>query len=259
MRKSLLAAASVAALGLAFTSAQAASPTGYVDGGYAYTNTNTSGSDHINDWNVKGAVNMPFGASAFSGQLEGSYNGLNEPGGSDAHVDNGAISVMWTNPMVRVGATAAADEIGGGGPSEHFNTYGGFVNWYATPAITAGAKGASVTCSGCSSASVWGGRLMGYPMPNVALNLDYDTFRASSGGAHIDTWSGGAEWQPTAQPWTVRFGYSNTQEGGETLNTYNLNFRWYFGGNGTLVQHHRGGVEPWGTQVNPFRFLLGTP
>lgn len=256
MRFMLLAAASVAAIGaLGATSASAASPGGYLDGGYSDT-TCSGCSGNLNDWNITGAVNMPFGASHFSGQLDGDYHGFSG-GGSSFHSDQAAISVMWTGAMGRIGATAGTNEFGGSGSSFDFQNYGAFGVWYPNQQWTVGIKGASVTCSGCSSATAWGGRVMGYATPNIALNLDYDTFQ-SNGGGHLDTWSAAGEWQPTANPWTVRLGYANTSisGGGPTLNTYSINFRWYFGGGSTLVGHHREGAEPWGTQQSAFRFLF---
>jgi hypothetical protein len=256
MRAKLFAAASVAALcAFAFTPAMAAAPGGYIDGGYAYTNASGSGSSHLNDWNVTGAVNVPFGASAFSGQLDANYHGISSSGSSSVHTDAGELSVMWTAPMGRIGATAGATEIGGSGSSSHLNNYGGFGVLYPNAQWTIGAKGASVTCSGCSSATVWGGRVMGYPTSNVALNVDYDSLQLS--GSNVHTWSAGGEWQPTPQPWTVRLGYANSSSSGGSghLNSYSINFRWYFGGAGTLVQHHRDGAEPWGTKIDPFKFI----
>jgi hypothetical protein len=244
MRIQLLAAASVAALGLfAFTPATAASPSGYVDGGYSNYNSGFTG--NIHDWNVTGAGNFPLGASSFSLQVDANYHGMNGSGFS-FHTDEAELSLIWAHPMARLGASAGTNEIGGGGGGPHFQNYGGFAVFYPNQQWTVGLKGSALTCSGCSDFRTWGGEVAGYPTQNLALRAGYDEIDLPH-VPKVETWSVGGEWQPTPRPWAVRLGFGNTTRPGVSVSALSIGFRWYFGGGSTLVQHHRDGAETWGT------------
>jgi hypothetical protein len=248
MRIKLLGAATAAALGLAFTPALAAGPSGYIDGGYGYINSSScSGCGHLNEWNVTGSGNMPLGGSHFSAQVDGEYHGLSGTGSSSLHWWQADLSLMWSGSGGKVGATAGTNEFGASGLSFRYQNYGAFAVGYAGPSITLGMKAGEVSCSGCHNSNYWGGEVIGYPMPNLAISGRGDT--ATLSGSTFSDWNVGGEWQPTQTPWSVRLGYNYSKLPiGPALNTYSIGFRWYFGGNGTLVQHHRDGDETWGTR-----------
>jgi hypothetical protein len=259
MRTKLLTAASVAALGLfAFTPAMAQPGVGgYVDGGYANT-TISGGGPHLNDWRLSGSAAAALGGSSFTVQGDGSYDSLHVPG----ETLNGSqlnLSLIWNAPMGKIGATVGRDSFGFIGPeSLDGTTYGGFGVLYPNQQWTVGIKGGSLNFgSGIPNSTYYGGEIVGYPTPDIALGLNGDHAHVDLfGGANVDTWGLNGEWQPTANPWTVKLGYDNSKFGSARLNTWSLNFRWYFGGGSTLVSHHRDGAEPWGTRQTALRFLF---
>jgi hypothetical protein len=246
MRAKLLAAAGVTATFAFASAAFAASPTGYIDGGY--TNFSANGvTGAVNDWNVTGAGDFPLGASDFSLQVDANYHDLTTSG-LNSHTDQAELSLIWAHPMARIGATAGVNELGGGGGSAvHYQNYGGFAVFYPNQRWTLGVKGSSLTCSGCGAFTTWGGEVVGYATPDLALNVGFDRVDVVH-GRNLNTWSVGGEWQPTPRPWAVRLRYGNTKlPGGPTINAYGVGVRWYFGGSGSLVKHHREGAETWGT------------
>jgi hypothetical protein len=224
-----------------------------MDGGYS--GTDNWGSQTLNDWNVSGAANAPLGGSNFSVQVDGTYHGFNVNHFS-FHYDQGDVSLVWNHPKGKLGATAGTNEFGGGGGSFDFQNYGAFGVFYPGSQWTVGLKGGEFTCSHCGSLTYWGGEVIGYPTPDLALSLKADTY--GSHGSNTNVWGVGGEWQPTARPWTVRAGYDRTHfDGiGVNFNTYSVGFRWYFGGGSNLVQHHREGAETWGAHQTAFQLSL---
>ncbi len=260
MRTKLLAAASVAALGLfAFTPAMAQPGVGgYVDGGYANSQI-SGGGPHLDDWGLSGAAAAPLGTSQFTVQGDGEYDHLSTSG---FHSDNSQIdlSVIWNHPtMGKIGATVGRDSYGFIGPeSLTGTTYGGFGVLYPNNQWTVGLKGGSLQFgSGIPSISYWGAKVAGYPTQNIELSATGDWANMPSGffGGNINSWGLGGEWQPTANPWSVKLGYDNSKWSGSTIQTWSLKFRWYFGGGSNLVDHQRNGAEPWGTRQTALRFL----
>lgn len=258
MRKALIAAASTTVLGLlAFTPAMAApAPAGYVDAGYA--NTSCSGCGHWDDFNVSAAAETPLGSSAFTAQLDGDYHSMSIEHLPHVHFSQTNLSVMWNAPMGKLGATVGHDEFGFGGEGISGTTYGGFGVLYPNSQWTLGAKGGAWDVgSGFPHVGYWGAEVKGYVKPNISLGVTYDTahFSGCCGSNDVNTWAGAGEWQPTAQPWSVKLGYANSKFFGTNMNTWSLNFRWHFGGGSSLVDQDRNGAEPWGTQQTALRFV----
>jgi hypothetical protein len=265
MRAKLFAAASVAALcAFAFSPAMAAPAAGgFIGGGYANTQFD-HGLGHLDDWNLNGSASTPLGSSDFTLQGDGAYHSQHSSIFGTSHTDQLNLSVIWNAPMGKIGATVGRDGFGFGGPiSISGTTYGGFGVLYPNHQWTVGLKGGSLEFgSGFGSAGYWGGEVVGYPTPNIALSLTGDQMHTPSGffcpcsASNINSWSLGGEWQPTANPWSVSLGYENTKLYGINSNSWGLNFRYYFGGGSTLVDHHRNGAETWGTQQSALRFIF---
>lgn len=264
MRTKLLAAASVAAMGLFAFSPAMAQPGvgGYVSAGYANSQI-SGGGPHLDDWGVNGAAAAALGSSQFTVQGDGSYDHLSTSG---FHSDNSQmnLSVIWNHPtMGKIGATIGRDSYGFIGPeSITGTTYGGFGVLYPNQQWAVGLKGGSLDFgSGIPNIGYWGAEAVGYPTPNIALSLTGDWAHLPSGffgpgSNNINSWGLGGEWQPTSHPWSVKLGYDNSRWAGATINTWSLGFHWYFTGGPNLVSHHRDGAETWGTRQTAVRFLF---
>jgi hypothetical protein len=264
MRKSLLVAASAATLGLlAFTPAMAQPGVGgYVGAGYSNDQFD-HGFGHQDNWTVNGAAAAALGSSQFTIQGDGSYTNQHGTVFGTVHNSDVDLSLIWNHPtMGKIGATVGRLNIGApGGPvSFGANTYGGFAVLYPNNQWTVGAKGGTVQIgSGFPDSTVWGAEVVGYPMPNLGLSLTADSAdHVYPTGTRTDSWGLGAEWEPTAAPWSVKVGYDNHRFNGIGLhdNAWSLNFRWYFGGGSTLVSHHRDGAETWGTRETGYRSIF---
>jgi hypothetical protein len=253
MRAKLFAAASVAALcAFAFTPAMAASPGGYIDGGYANSQFN-HGFGHVDDWNLNGSAETPLGGSAVTLQGDGSVHSLHSSVFGTTHNTELDLSLILNGTMGKVGATVGRDSIGVGGPTSFDGTsYSAFGVLYPNSMFTLGIKGGAVNfTSGFPNISSWGGEVLAYPTANIAVGLNGDAAnRAFLVGGHASNWALSGEWQPTSNPWSLKLGYDNTRFSGIglTSNTWSLNLRWYFGGGSTLRDHHRNGAETWGTR-----------
>ena len=255
MRTKLLVGACAAAVCTLWFGQAAADPTATLGGGYSYTDLGGSGG-HLNDWSVNGSVAVPV-APNWTVQGDGSYdNFTSSAGGGSAHTTEVGGSAYWNNAKGRIGLTAGYNEFGAGGSSVHFNNYGAFGVLYATPQVTLGLKGGALNgASGLHNASYVGGEVVGYVMPNLALSgtIDY----ASINSLHLTTYGAHAEdLVSQTTPIAVTGGYTYTEIFGAHLNTYMVGLKVYFGGKGSLVDHHRSGDETWGTKQSALTFLF---
>lgn len=248
--------AGVAAAAFAFVSpAMAAGPSGNIGGGYNSTSS-SGGSGHLNDWNVNGSINVPFGSTHLSGQLDGDYNAFHLSGGGNLHSSQVDGAVMWNDPRGRVGLTVGQTTFGIFGSSIHVNNYGLFGVYYPSDRWTVGLKGGQLRQSSFH-ANDYGEEVIGYVNPNLAVSVTGDQLTGS--GSHINSWGLGGEFQPTARPWTVaaNYGYTGFSGGGGHLNTIGIKLKWYFGGGATstLVQNHREGAETFGTRQSAINYF----
>jgi len=253
MRTKLLVSACAVTIAAAFaTSAMAADPSGSIGAGYGYTDAN-GGGGHLNDWNVDGSVYVPVADAKWAVQIDANYHGLSASGGGGSlHADNASASAMWNQSWGRIGATIGTNDIGGGGGSStSFQNYGAFGVFYPSSQLNIGIKAGQLSASG-SHIDYYGGEVVGYATPNVALSASVDNVHQS--GTDFTSYSVGGEWQPTAQPWTAALTYDNTKSFGTTLNTYGIRLKWYFGAGSNLAQRQREGAETWGTKQTALRF-----
>lgn len=263
MRTKLLAAASVAALGLfAFTPAMAQPGVGgYVDAGYTNNQFN-HGFPHNDEWTLSGAAAAPLGSSQFTVQGDGSALEQHSSAFGTTRGGQLDLSLIWNHPtMGKLGATIGRVEVPVGGPTSIDGTsYGAFGVLYPNHMWTLGVKGGSVQLgSGLPDSTYYGGEIVAYPTQNIALSLTGDSAdKVFPIEDRVDSWGLGGEWQPTASPWSVGLGYSSARFSGISLtdSAWSLRFRWYFGGGSNLVSHHRDGAETWGTRQTGYRSLF---
>jgi hypothetical protein len=230
-----------------------ADPSGTIGVGYNYT-TGSSGSGHIDDWNINGSIAAPI-TSNISLQGDASYDGFSETGGTSFHTTQVSGSGFWQGAKGRLGLTAGYNEFGISGGSFHFENYGAFGEFYASDRVTLGLKGGSLTGSGLNATYI-GGEIVGYATPNLALSGTFDY--AGVSGSHINTYGAKAEYLVSeTTPISVTGGYTYTDVGGGFhLNTWMIGAKFYFGGKGSLVDHQRSGAETWGTKQSALNFLF---
>ena len=233
-------AAAVCALGAGQAMAD---PSGTLGGGYNYT-TAPGSSGHIDDWNVNGNIAAPI-TSNITVQGDAAYDGYSTSG-FNFHTDSVSGAAFWQAAKGRIGLTAGYNQLGASGTNFNYEDYGAFGELYATNQITLGIKGGGLTGSGLH-ASYFGGEIVGYAMPNLALTGTYDYLSVS--GGHISAYGASVEYLISEKtPFSITGGYTYTDAGsGFHLNTWMIGAKFYFGGKGTtLVDHHRSGAEVWG-------------
>jgi hypothetical protein len=231
-----------------------ADPSGTLGVDYNYT-TAPGASGHIDDWGVSGNIAAPI-TSNLTVQGDAAYDGFNETGGSNFHTDYISGTGFWQGAKARIGLTAGYNQLGASGFSFNYENYGAFGELYATNQLTFGIKGGGLTASGLH-ATYFGGEIVGYAMPNLALTGTYDYLGVS--GGHINAYGANVEYLlSSTTPISITGGYTYTDAGsGFHLNTWMIGAKFYFGGKGTtLVDHQRSGAESWGNKATGLAFLF---
>jgi hypothetical protein len=273
--KTLLLASCAALLSTVPFAANAAAPMGFAGAvGAAYGQTDCDGCESASDWTLNGSGAFGFGP-AFGGQVDVGYRSLD----STDFLGLGG-SLFFAPVFGRVGATVSwqSSEIEDLGVTIDLNTltYGAFGEFYAGQFFTLAAKigGLSVdfddgTVSDSQSGSYIGAAVIGYIMPNLALQGDVlfsgVTIEDGVGGEEdLDNTSFGVNVEYLISdmvPVSVFGGYSfgNVEFAGSDLDTnrWTIGVRFYFGNAGpTLVDKHRNGSTGWAGSTDATSFLL---
>jgi hypothetical protein len=271
MRTKFLAGAALVAIGsLWLTPAFAApapapspsiEPSGEMDGGYSYiwANNNSRG---VNNWNLNGAVMVPV-ASNWGVQANAGYNSLSQSGINE---DTGSVAghVFYSQNWGRFGGSVAYSNTTVSNLSLDVTSYGVFGDWYAGDRVTVSARGGGISgtarASGVSANLSGGGyagaQIVGYAMPNLAINgtVDYVTLPLHHNPIQGTTVGIGGEYLfSQSLPISLSAGYSNTQLRfrGVTAsdNAVTVSLKYYFGGSGSLEDHQRTGSENWASSA----------
>jgi len=243
----------------AASSGYAIQPQAVIGGDYSYISANHGGS--ANDFGGEAGGIVPFGGG-FSGQVAGGYHSIdaNHGGGTLNSYDIGG-AVAWSSDMGRIGGNVAYADVSGGGVNGSITNYGAFGEYYANDQFTLGLRGGGVTLqgsgafgglhgSGSTSGGYVGGEVVGYVTPDVDISgqVEYTGIKqGSQTKLGID-----AEWlfseEIPISGW-VGYDYASISGGGVSAdtNTVSVGLRYYIGGNGSLVQRHRSGVDGWGS------------
>ena len=270
MRTKLLGGVSLAALCLlGFTPALAAPvvASGDVGGGYSYSSFNNGGG-HFNDWMVNGAGVLPIGSNwAVQGNL--GYSNLSGSGASEDNT-NGVATGFFAGSFGRVGASVGYTRLSASHLTVDVTSYGGFGDWYASDRFTVSARGGGISGEGhsgggsahFSGAYYVGGQATGYVTPDLALNgtIDYVTLPVSGTSVQDTTYRVGGEYLLShSMPLAVSAGYSYSDNKvfgfSANANTFSIALKYYFGGGGSLEDHHRSGAESWGAS-SPVQKLI---
>ncbi len=252
--RSLLAGSALAAV-LA-TSAYAAAPNGFVgtiSGDYANTGY-SGGGDNANIWGINAAGAFGLGMNDIGAQVDGTYHRISVSS-IDADIWSVGGSIFWAPGTFRAGPSVSYTNLDFSGAASgidaHATTYGVFGEFFLSDAFTAGLKGGGTTGklnisgfgSGSDSGSYFGGELVGYAMPDLAIkgNVDY----VEIGGGHITSYGVNAEYLfSEATPISVFGGYTRTDlsNGGGHGDTWMVGLKFYTDGPMPLVTHHRTGT-----------------
>lgn len=224
---------------------------GTISGSYMNISPSGGGGSE-NLWGVDAAGAFGVGNfPAVGAELDGGYHNLSFSGAS-ANQWNVGGSAFWAGFPGRAGATVSyvSSNTNAGGVVINGNTttYGAFLEYYFSDALTAGVKagGLSLGGAGGRSGSYIGGDLIGYIIPDLALsgNILY----RSIGGGSVTNYYAGAEYLVSEElPVTVSAGYMNTQaSGGGHASAWLLTLTFYTSGPGvTLRDDHRNGTLGW--------------
>jgi hypothetical protein len=255
MRMQLLAGAAALALCSVFAGQAMADPSGTLGGGYDYVQLPGS-SAHLNDWNLNGSIAAPI-TSNITVQGDASYDYIKPSSGSGSlHSANVSGTAFWQAAQGRIGATAGYNEFGSStGSGIHFENYGAFGTFYASPQVTLGLKGGEITGVSGLHLGYFGAEVVGYVTPDVALSgtIDY----ASQSSFHVTTYGANVEWLAShTVPISLTGGYTYTEFSGVHLNTYMIGAKFYFGKGSSLEDHQRTGAETWGVKQSTPSFLF---
>jgi hypothetical protein len=269
MRNHLLAAASAVVLsaigfGAAMADPAPASP-GYaivpqavIGGNYSYIDLNHGGSANSFGGDAGGIV--PFGGG-FSGQIQGGYHAIDaNHGGGTLNAYNIGGDAAWSSDMGRIGLNVAYAGDSTHGVNAGVTNYGVFGEYYFNDQFTAGLRGGGATLSGSgalgglsgsgsTTGGYVGGEVVGYLMPDLDLqgHVQYVGFKQgnqTSAGV-LGEWLF-SESLPISG-W-VGYDYADLSGGGAhlTSNTVSVGVNFYIGGDGSLLQRRRSGVDGWG-------------
>lgn len=240
----------------AATSVEAAVPDGIagtISGSYM-NNTPSGGGGSMNLWGLDGAAAFGLGAFPATGaELDAGYRNISLTGVS-SNLWNLGGSAFWAGFPGRAGGTVnyLSGSTGSGGISVNINltTYGAFLEYYFSDALTADVKAGGLSASGGSggaSGSYVGGGLIGYVIPDLALS-GHILYKGVGAGANSTNYFVGAEYLVSEElPISVSAGYVNTQiSGGGSSNTWLLTLTFYTSGPGVpLRDEHRNGTLGW--------------
>ena len=247
----------------------------------SYTNTsfddNGSGSDSANSFGAGAAIAFPIDEIAgFNWELNASYFSTSYDPGSSITWDLGG-SLFWAGPGSRFGVNTNYNTLTDYGP---LTNAGLFTQWYFGN-ITAQAKGGWLWGGGTAAAgrgNYLGAGLVGYFMPNLAISGSVswaDLVTSATQGwpcygptcgrrdlMHTDFGIEGEFLVSETFPVAIYAGYQYTDasisenvsnpfltDDDWSTNTFYVGFRYYMGGQGTLIEHHRNG--------NLHKFLRG--
>ena len=247
----------------------------------SYTNTSFdddgSDSDSGNSFGAGAAIAFPIDEIAgFNWELNASYFSTSFDPGSSITWDLGG-SLFWAGPGSRFGININYNTITDYGSSTNG---GAFMEWYLGN-FTVQAKGGWLFGGGTNSAgrgNYLGAGAVGYFVPNLAISgsvswADLVTSAAQgrfcygptcgrSDLTHTDIGIEAEFLVSEEWPIAVYGGYQytdvslsenisnpNTPEFDSSYNTFYIGFRYYLGGQGTLIEHHRNG--------NLHKFLRG--
>jgi hypothetical protein len=233
-------------------------PQAVIGGDYSYISANHGGA--ANDFGGEAGGILPFGGG-FSGQVEGAYHNLSENhGGGSADVYDVGGALAWSNDMGRIGANVAYSNVSSGGVNGSVTNYGVFGEYYAGDQFTIGLRGGGASLqgsgtfgglggSGSTTGGYVGAELVGYATPDfdVQGHVEYDGIKQGS-QTRVGVM---AEWLFSEEipiSGTVGYDYTTLSGGGasESTNTVSVGLHYYIGGNGSLVQRHRSGVDGFG-------------
>jgi hypothetical protein len=270
MKGFLLTVSGAALLGaLSFGAASAEQSTAVVPSAtvgvdYSYIDAN-HGLGHVNDYGVNGSGILPLGSN-FVVQGDAGYHNLQASGTS---VNNWTVggSVAYTHALGRIGATVAYNAFDVSGANLNVTNYGAFGEWYVNDRATLGVKGGGATLSGSfggfglgnTTVGYAGGEALGYLTPDLSVSGSVDW--AGKNGVNVTSGGVQGEYLISHQyPVSVFGGYTYTDlsgfGGGEQANTFSIGVKYYFGGNGSLVEHQRTGIDNWGPAVTALRTLF---
>jgi hypothetical protein len=253
---------------------------GMADVSYTNTSFDDDGSDSddsINSFGAGAAIAFPIDEIAgFNWELNAAYFTSSDDNFSRITWDLGG-SLFWAGPGSRFGVNINYNTITDFGSL----TNGGvFTEWYFGN-ITAQAKAGWIWGGGTAAAgrgNYLGGGVAGYFMPNLGISVaaswadlvtsatqHWDCFGPTCGRrdrTHTDVGIEAEFLVSETFPVSVYGGYQYTNakisenvsnpnlvEDDESINTFYIGFRYYLGGQGTLIEHHRNG--------NLHKFLRG--
>ena len=270
MRNHLLAAACAAAVSLsgfgvavadpapAASSGYAVVPQAVVGGDYSYISLNHAGS--ANDFGGEAGGILPFGGG-FSGQIAGSYHNISaNHGGGSANVYDIGGGLAWSSDMGRIGANVAYTNLSTSGVNGSITNYGVYGEYYANDQFTLGLRGGGATLqgsgsfgglggSGSTTGGYVGGEVVGYVIPDLDVQAHVEYLGIKQGSQ--TKVGANAEWlfsESLPLSGWVGYDYTTLSGGGGSVssNTVSVGLRYYLGGGGSLLQHHRSGVDGWG-------------
>jgi hypothetical protein len=226
---------------------------------YSYLSLNHGGDANTFGGEAGGIV--PFGGG-FSGQVFGAYHSLDlSHGGGTVNSYNVGGAAAWSDDMGRIGLNVAYTGDNTHGANLDVTNYGVFGEWYASDQFTLGLRGGGATLSASSggfggffgSGSTTGGyvgaEVVGYATPDLDVQAHVNYISVKKGNQ--TALGAQAEWlfseDIPVSGW-IGYDYTTLSGGGfsENVNTFSVGLRYYIGGGGSLVQHHRSGVDGWG-------------
>jgi hypothetical protein len=260
MRTKFLGAAAVVAIGSLWLTPALANPvttSGEIDGGYSYVTANHGGS--ANDWNINGAAITPI-ANNWAVQGNGGYNNLSATGLNES-TGYGAISGAYVDKWGRLGVAGSYSQLSVAHDTLDAYSYGAFGDWYLAPDVTLSARGGGISGSAhamghsanFSGAYYVGGQGVVYPLPDMAVRGTIEYVAVPVGGTNINStdYAIGGEYLVSRQfPVSVSASYTYTNLSFLGLTTGNgstvsVGLKYYFGGNGSLIDHQRSETDGW--------------
>jgi hypothetical protein len=232
--------------------ANAAAPMGFAGtAGVGY-----GSSDDTDTWTIGGSGAFGFNPT-FGGQLDLSYNSIEDADGFGI-----GGSLFWAPAMGRVGGTLQSASFDDAGVDISAFGYGIFGELYASDRFTIAGKAGGVTTevdvlgsTGSESGFYGGAALLGYAMPNLAIQGDF-VFAEPADDFSTSTFGINAEFLVSeTMPISIFGGWSwtNIDIGGTEADGdgFMIGLRFYFGVSGpTLVDKHRNGTLGWAGSTN---------
>jgi hypothetical protein len=247
--------------------AYAVVPQAVVGADYSYLSLNHGGS--ANSFGGEAGGIMPFGGG-FSGQIVGAYHSLDlSHGGGTLNNYNVGGDVAWSNDTGRIGVNVAYTGDNIRGANLDVTNYGVFGEYYAGDQFSLGLRGGGATVSassggfggvfgrGSTNGGYVGGEVVAYATPDFDVQGHVNYIGVSRGDQ--TTVGAQAEYllsQSLPLSGWVGYDYATLSGSGfrENSNTFSIGLRYYFGGNGSLVQRQRSGVDGWGPAAMNVQF-----